>query len=339
MAMPGRKFSASGEYRYGFNGKENDKNAGEGIQDYGMRIYDNRVAKFLSVDPLTKQYPFYTPYQFAANSPLMSVDIDGMEASNNQNKSETQESGGWGMKVLDFAQNYPEKVTDFAVGSAKAGKDAVVGTYNFVRRDAWKLSTYKNMALTTIAISGCNNVEGLQMMDDYLGTDMAKRSEVIMHSLTRPWSAEDWGYNLTSVGIAVFGPKLTNKAVAITYLAATGDLIKFSKVEGFLLRFGTEDFTYHNSLNAAKKSRWSTPTSFSNPSEAFNALALDYSGTTNFAQGKFSLKNYGLFVEGTAAAQNATLGGGTQLLRTPISLKNLSQATAKKWSLNSVSGY
>lgn len=34
-----------------------------------MRIYDPRVGKFLSVDPLAKQYPFYTPYQFAGNMP------------------------------------------------------------------------------------------------------------------------------------------------------------------------------------------------------------------------------------------------------------------------------
>ncbi|HWJ29919.1 MAG TPA: hypothetical protein VNS32_25490, partial [Flavisolibacter sp.] len=44
-----------GVYRYGFNGKENDDEVkGEGNQqDYGMRVYDTRLGKFLSVDPLT----------------------------------------------------------------------------------------------------------------------------------------------------------------------------------------------------------------------------------------------------------------------------------------------
>ncbi|WP_341836417.1 RHS repeat-associated core domain-containing protein [Chitinophaga pollutisoli] len=68
--------------RYGFNGKEND-NEVKGIegsqQDYGFRIYDPRVAKFLSVDPLTKSYPHYTPYQFAGNTPIMAIDLDGAE--------------------------------------------------------------------------------------------------------------------------------------------------------------------------------------------------------------------------------------------------------------------
>jgi RHS repeat-associated protein len=79
MQMPGRKLS--GGYRYGFNGKENDNEVkGEGNQqDYGMRIYDGRIGKFLSVDPLTKTFPWYTPYQFSGNCPIAKTDLDGGE--------------------------------------------------------------------------------------------------------------------------------------------------------------------------------------------------------------------------------------------------------------------
>jgi RHS repeat-associated protein len=84
MMMPGRNYNAPGiaDYRYGFNGKENDDEAkGEGNQlDYGFRIYDPRVGKFLSVDPLTKKYPELTPYQFASNTPIQAIDLDGLEA-------------------------------------------------------------------------------------------------------------------------------------------------------------------------------------------------------------------------------------------------------------------
>jgi RHS repeat-associated protein len=70
-----------GFYRYGFNGKENDNEVkGEGNQqEYGLRIYDPRLGKFLSVDPLTKGYPMLTPYQFASNSPIAGIDVDGGE--------------------------------------------------------------------------------------------------------------------------------------------------------------------------------------------------------------------------------------------------------------------
>ena len=71
-------------YRYGFNGKENDGDVkGEGNeQDYGMRIYDPRAGKFLSVDPITRAYPELTPYQFASNRPIDGVDLDGKEYKN-----------------------------------------------------------------------------------------------------------------------------------------------------------------------------------------------------------------------------------------------------------------
>ena len=80
MPMPGRSFN-NANYRYGFNGKENDnevKGTGNEI-DYGMRIYDPRVGRFMSVDPLTKQFPWYTPYLFAGNKPVAAADLDGME--------------------------------------------------------------------------------------------------------------------------------------------------------------------------------------------------------------------------------------------------------------------
>ena len=79
--MLGRKYNAGNQYRYGFNGKENDNEVkGEGNQqDYGMRIYDPRLGKFLSMDPITKDYPELTPYQFASNCPITGTDLDGLE--------------------------------------------------------------------------------------------------------------------------------------------------------------------------------------------------------------------------------------------------------------------
>jgi RHS repeat-associated protein len=67
--------------RYGFNGKEKDPSVewGSATYDYGFRIYNPTIAKFLSVDPLTQSYPELTPYQFASNSPISGIDLDGHE--------------------------------------------------------------------------------------------------------------------------------------------------------------------------------------------------------------------------------------------------------------------
>jgi len=68
--------------RVGFNGKESDDEIkGEGnSQDYGMRIYDNRLGRFLSIDPIAKKFPMLSVYQFASNTPIQAVDLDGLEA-------------------------------------------------------------------------------------------------------------------------------------------------------------------------------------------------------------------------------------------------------------------
>lgn len=79
MDMPGRKYlqSSSVNYRYGFNGKQKETDP---IQyDYGFRIYDPRLVRFKSIDPLTKKYAELTPYQFASNRPIDGIDIDGLE--------------------------------------------------------------------------------------------------------------------------------------------------------------------------------------------------------------------------------------------------------------------
>jgi RHS repeat-associated protein len=68
-------------YKFGFNGKMNDDGV-KGLgnqQDYGMRIYDPRIGKFLSVDPLTRSYPELSPYQFGSNRPIDGIDLDGLE--------------------------------------------------------------------------------------------------------------------------------------------------------------------------------------------------------------------------------------------------------------------
>ena len=83
MLMPGRQYGAIG--RYGFNGKEQDPSInGTGVDyDYGARIYDARTGKFLSADPLISKYPELTPYQFASNTPVQAIDLDGKEGMYN----------------------------------------------------------------------------------------------------------------------------------------------------------------------------------------------------------------------------------------------------------------
>ena len=78
MQMPGRKFTqANSSYRYGFNGKEKDPNIVSEDYDYGARIYDTRLVRWLSADPLQNKYADLSPYNYCANSPICAKDPDG----------------------------------------------------------------------------------------------------------------------------------------------------------------------------------------------------------------------------------------------------------------------
>ena len=84
--MPTRTWSdPNAKYKYGFNGKEIDKGdegmgGGGSTYDYGFRIYNSNLGRFLSVDPLTRKFAMLTPYQFASNMPVAAIDLDGLEA-------------------------------------------------------------------------------------------------------------------------------------------------------------------------------------------------------------------------------------------------------------------
>jgi RHS repeat-associated protein len=76
--MQGRSFS-SAAYRYGFNGKEKETDGTADNYDFGARIYDGRLGRWLGVDPLFKKYKSYSTYVFAMNVPLFFIDMDGCE--------------------------------------------------------------------------------------------------------------------------------------------------------------------------------------------------------------------------------------------------------------------
>jgi RHS repeat-associated protein len=166
--MPERSFNSQ-NYRYGFNAKEND-NEVKGIgnqQDYGMRIYDPRLGRFLSVDPLFKDFAFYTPYQFSGNKPIWKIDLDGLEEADppkNDGKTQLEVASkselnftagfqftfGWNGLKIDFS---PAKFNILKIGiteniDTKTGKTS--SEYNF----DWFTGDVENSAGIELPILG-----------------------------------------------------------------------------------------------------------------------------------------------------------------------------------------
>ncbi len=83
MAMPGRNYVGSSTYRFGYQGKErlDEMKTGGNAYDFGARILDPRVGRWLSLDPLAEKYPSMSPYCAMNNDPINMKDPDGKASS------------------------------------------------------------------------------------------------------------------------------------------------------------------------------------------------------------------------------------------------------------------
>ena len=102
-------------YRFGFNGKENenewDGQTGSKL-DFGARVYDSRLGRWLACDPLANFYTSLSPYCFVGNMPIIAIDNDGKKITFGW--LTTQESKDQFMSVLkkEFADKVEVMVID-----------------------------------------------------------------------------------------------------------------------------------------------------------------------------------------------------------------------------------
>lgn len=89
-------------YRFGFQGQEKDneiKGVGNSV-NYKYRMHDPRLGRFLSTDPLEKDYPWNSPYAFSENRVIDGIDLEGAEYFNKT--ARVGFSYGGANKINDF---------------------------------------------------------------------------------------------------------------------------------------------------------------------------------------------------------------------------------------------
>lgn len=129
-ALPGgRFFTKEGVrvYCFGFNGKEKvDEVYGDAnAYDFGARLYDPRLGRWLAVDPLAVKYPSISPYAYVADNPIMFIDPDGRVIDLSNLSSDQREKYEAQIKVLSksklFATYYSRLQNSETVYTINAG--------------------------------------------------------------------------------------------------------------------------------------------------------------------------------------------------------------------------
>ncbi len=168
-SMSTRSYS-SGAYRYGFNGKEKDAESFNDAYDFGARIYDGRLGRWLAVDPAQTKSPGYSSYNFCFNKPIIYSDPDGE----------------YPLIVISSEVNGYSFANVYSVQSGKT-TTVVVKTYKMVVYDVNAKGDRKELAQFYVTRDGYyNNGETTTTKTNTDGTTTTTKQDLLVNRTSEP---------------------------------------------------------------------------------------------------------------------------------------------------------
>lgn len=241
--MVGRVYGV-GEYRYGFNGKEGDGEVSgeENKYDYGMRAYDGRLGRLLSVDPFDRKFPMLSTYQYASNNPIQYIDLDGLEGTKPVTPTQRSFLENVGIDVYSNARLRGYTIHGAGLVLALAATESGYGNASDYKKKSavhnyFGLGGAKNIKRYASKTSHEGVVKGLDNLDKNFGTfvSLAKKEGALLKSLDDALNKGKLGVYNTDPGGDAYATLLnTNTLPGVVDRALTVVTDKINDIQGKL---------------------------------------------------------------------------------------------------------